>query len=45
MDKTSTSEQLNEKYTRKIPVLPKEIDDRKSEEFIMYKATRVPQKV
>ena len=40
-----TSEEINAEYRAKIPVFDADVDEADSEDYLMHKVTRVPQKV
>ena len=42
---THSSEDINAQYQTKIPVFDMHVDDADSEDYLMFKVTRVPQKV
>ena len=39
------SEEINAEYQTKIPVFDADVDDADSEDYLLHKVTRVPQKV
>ena len=45
MTHSHMSEQINAEYRTKIPVFDSHVDDADSEDYLMFKVTRVPQKV
>ena len=45
MPDTRWSEDINAQYRTKIPVFDTHVDDADSEDYLMFKVTRVPQKV
>ena len=45
MTETRTTEDLNADYRKKIPVFDEDIDKADSEDYLLYKVTRVPLKV
>ena len=45
MADSRTSKEINAEYRSKIPVFDANVDDADSEDYLMHKVTRVPQKV
>ena len=42
---THKTEEINVEYRRKIPVFAEDIDDKDSNDYLLYKVTCVPKKV
>ena len=45
MTDTHKTEEINDEYRSKIPVFAEDIDDEDSNDYLLYKVTRVPKKV
>ena len=45
MADSHSSEEINAEYQTKIPVFDADVDDADSEDYLLHKFTRVPQKV
>ena len=45
MADSRSSEEINAEYRTKIPVFDADVDDADSEDYLLHKVTRVPQKV
>ena len=45
MTDTRKTEEINDEYRSKIPVFAEDIDDEDSNDYLLYKVTRVPKKV